>query len=101
MLDANAHAAGLAGPRAGTTSSGAPGCRTSSRSVARIYWETHLSPLLHVDGRFDEVALELATPPAGCPVVVSAVVHRGGRTAPVPLVVAIHARGSGRGTSGS
>ena len=39
----------------------------------RIYWETHLSPLLRVDGRADEVALELAGPQGRRPVVLTAV----------------------------
>jgi serine phosphatase RsbU (regulator of sigma subunit)/anti-sigma regulatory factor (Ser/Thr protein kinase) len=58
----------------------------------RIYWETHLSPLLHVDRRFDEVALELTTPAGRLPVVVSAVVHTGGQEgSPDVAYVAIHA----------
>src|SRR4051812_24067363 len=57
----------------------------------RIYWETHLSLMLHVDGRFDEVALELATPSGRLPVVVSAVVHPGGQDgSPDRSYVAIH-----------
>ena len=43
----------------------------------RIYWETHLSPLLHMQGRFDEVAVELRGPDGRLPVLVSAVVHTG------------------------
>lgn len=39
----------------------------------RIYWETHLSPLLHVDGRADEVALELRGPDGRLPVLLTAV----------------------------
>jgi serine phosphatase RsbU (regulator of sigma subunit)/anti-sigma regulatory factor (Ser/Thr protein kinase) len=42
----------------------------------RLYWETHLRPLLHVDGRFDEVALELVTPDGRLPVLMSAVAYR-------------------------
>lgn len=44
----------------------------------RIYWDTHLSPLLHVEGRFDEVALELRVPGGRLPVLVTAVVGPGG-----------------------
>ena len=55
----------------------------------RIYWETHLAPLLHVDGRFDEVALELVTPSGRLPVVMSAVVEPGS-DGPGSTRVAIH-----------
>lgn len=41
----------------------------------RIYWETHLSPLLHMQGRVDEVAVELRGPDGRVPVLLSAVVH--------------------------
>ena len=41
----------------------------------RIYWETHLSPLLHVDGRVDEVALEVRSPHGRLPVLMTAVVR--------------------------
>jgi anti-sigma regulatory factor (Ser/Thr protein kinase) len=40
----------------------------------RIYWETHLGPLLHVDRRLDEVALELAGPEGRRPVLLTAAV---------------------------
>lgn len=40
----------------------------------RIYWETHLSPLLHVEGRVDEVALELRGTDGRAPVLMTAVV---------------------------
>src|SRR5437763_304096 len=57
----------------------------------RIYWEPHLSLMLHVDGRFDEVALELTPPSGRLPVVVSAVVHAGGQDgSPDRSYVAIH-----------
>lgn len=48
----------------------------------RIYWETHLSPLLHAEGRVDEVALELRGPDGRVPVLLSAVATAtsGGRT---------------------
>ncbi|MEZ0448289.1 PP2C family protein-serine/threonine phosphatase [Cellulomonas sp. ICMP 17802] len=38
----------------------------------RIYWETHLSPLLHMQGRIDEVAVELRGPDGRLPVLLSA-----------------------------
>ena len=40
----------------------------------RIYWETHLSPLLLVDRRVDEVALELVGPGGRWPVLLTATV---------------------------
>ena len=45
----------------------------------RIFWETHLAPLLHVEHRLDEVALELSSPHGRMPVLVNAVI-----TGPVP-----------------
>ena len=39
----------------------------------RIYWETHLSPVLLVEGRVDEVALELRSPGGRLPVLMTAV----------------------------
>jgi serine phosphatase RsbU (regulator of sigma subunit)/anti-sigma regulatory factor (Ser/Thr protein kinase) len=42
----------------------------------RIYWETHLAPLLHVEGRLDEVAVELKTPGGRLPVLLTAVLSR-------------------------
>ncbi|WP_426595048.1 PP2C family protein-serine/threonine phosphatase [Cellulomonas sp. McL0617] len=41
----------------------------------RIYWETHLSPLLHMQDRVDEVAVELRAPSGRFPVLMSAVVR--------------------------
>ena len=41
----------------------------------RIYWETHLSPLLHVEGRVEEVAVELRSPSGRMPVLLTAVRH--------------------------
>ncbi len=41
----------------------------------RIYWETHLAPLLHMQGRVDEVAVELRGPDGRLPVLLSAVVR--------------------------
>jgi Stage II sporulation protein E (SpoIIE) len=38
----------------------------------RIFWETHLAPLLHVEGRLDEVALDLRSPQGRVPVLLSA-----------------------------
>lgn len=38
----------------------------------RIFWETHLAPLLAVEGRLDEVALELRTADGVVPVLLSA-----------------------------
>jgi len=43
----------------------------------RIYWETHLSPLLHVEGRVEEVALELRGPTGRFPVLLTAVAEDG------------------------
>jgi anti-sigma regulatory factor (Ser/Thr protein kinase) len=40
----------------------------------RIYWETHLAPLLHVDGHVEEVALELRAPAGRFPVLLTAAV---------------------------
>jgi PAS domain-containing protein len=39
----------------------------------RIFWETHLALLLNVEGRLDEVALELSSPRGRMPVLLSAV----------------------------
>jgi hypothetical protein len=41
---------------------------------ARIFWETHLSPLLHVERRLEEVALELRVPGGRLPILLSAIV---------------------------
>ena len=38
----------------------------------RIYWETHLSPLLHVEGRVDEIAVELKAGSQRIPVLMTA-----------------------------
>jgi len=43
----------------------------------RIYWETHLAPLLRMQGRVDEVAVELRGTDGRLPVLLSAVVHEG------------------------
>jgi anti-sigma regulatory factor (Ser/Thr protein kinase) len=44
----------------------------------RIYWETHLAPLLHVDRSVEEVALELHGPGGRRPVLLSATVGADG-----------------------
>ncbi|WP_129336136.1 SpoIIE family protein phosphatase [Cellulomonas endophytica] len=56
----------------------------------RIYWETHLAPILHAQGRVEEVALALATPGGRLPVLLTAVVGPGPDDTPgveVALVV--------------
>lgn len=58
----------------------------------RIYWETHLSPLLHADGRFDEVALELKGAHGRLPVLLSAVVVGSDATTSVVQVALSSAR---------
>jgi hypothetical protein len=45
----------------------------------RIFWETHLAPLLHVEGRLDEVALDLRSPQGRLPVLLSARAEAGVR----------------------
>ncbi|MFD6140860.1 SpoIIE family protein phosphatase, partial [Promicromonospora sp. NPDC060271] len=42
----------------------------------RIYWETHLSPLLHMQGRVEEIAVELGAGGGHRPVLLSAELHR-------------------------
>lgn len=56
----------------------------------RIYWETHLGPLLHIEGRVDEVAVELRTPTGREPVLLTAIerVVRGERFVEVAMLVA-------------
>lgn len=41
----------------------------------RIYWETHLAPLLRMEGRLDEVAVELRTPAGREPVLLTVTHH--------------------------
>lgn len=41
----------------------------------RIYWETHLAPLLHMQGRVEEIAVELRTGGTRRPVLLSAERH--------------------------
>jgi hypothetical protein len=43
----------------------------------RIYWETHLAPLLHMQGRVEEIAVELRAGGTRRPVLLSAELHRG------------------------
>lgn len=42
----------------------------------RIYWETHLAPLLHLQGRVEEIAVELRAGGTRRPVLLSAELHR-------------------------
>ncbi|GAA4425979.1 SpoIIE family protein phosphatase [Georgenia halophila] len=44
----------------------------------RIYWETHLAPMLHADGRVDEVAVELRADGRRMPVLLSALTSEDG-----------------------
>jgi anti-sigma regulatory factor (Ser/Thr protein kinase) len=53
----------------------------------RIFWETHLAPLLVVERRLDEVALELSTASGRLPVLVSALAAGSGPDAPVRVAV--------------
>ncbi|GAA2218262.1 hypothetical protein GCM10010413_04220 [Promicromonospora sukumoe] len=54
----------------------------------RIYWETHLAPLLHMQGRVEEIALELRAGGEPRPVLLSAELHAGeGRTGDGGLVI--------------
>ncbi|MFH6689649.1 PP2C family protein-serine/threonine phosphatase [Cellulosimicrobium funkei] len=39
----------------------------------RIFWETHVGPRLHIEGRVDEVAVELRTPRGREPVLLTAI----------------------------
>jgi hypothetical protein len=55
----------------------------------RVYWETHLAPALHAEGRVDEVALELSTPHGYRPVLVTAVVRPGPAHTPGIVHVAL------------
>ncbi len=43
----------------------------------RIYWETHVDPLLHVDREIEEVALELKLPDSRLPVLLTATAAAG------------------------
>jgi serine phosphatase RsbU (regulator of sigma subunit) len=54
----------------------------------RIFWETHLAPLLHVERRLDEVALELSSAGGRLPVLLSALVTGSGPGAEVRVAIA-------------
>lgn len=58
----------------------------------RIYWETHLAPVLAVEGRVDEVLLELRTADGRVPVVVTALRDETGLTRIAVLVARERAR---------
>lgn len=58
----------------------------------RIYWETHLAPLLTVEGRLDEVALELKGPKGRRPVLLTAVTGPGGEVQAVLAAAGERAR---------
>jgi len=51
----------------------------------RIYWETHLAPRLQLEGRLDEVTVELRGPQGRVPVLLTAVTDPGG-----PVRIALH-----------
>ncbi|WP_282945434.1 SpoIIE family protein phosphatase [Cellulomonas endometrii] len=51
----------------------------------RIYWETHVAPLLHMQGRVEEVAVELRAPDRRMPVLLTAVVREDDGTVDVAL----------------
>jgi Stage II sporulation protein E (SpoIIE) len=53
----------------------------------RIFWETHLAPLLHVERRLDEVALELSSARGRLPALVSAVATGSGPEGTVRVAV--------------
>lgn len=44
----------------------------------RIFWETHLAPLLDMQGRVDEIAVELTTPIGSLPALLNATVENPG-----------------------
>ena len=48
----------------------------------RIFWETHLAPVLQAEGQLNEVAVELRGPQERLPVLLSARVHVGDRGRP-------------------
>ncbi|MBD8079744.1 SpoIIE family protein phosphatase [Cellulosimicrobium arenosum] len=72
VLDANAEFLGLVG---GASAVEVVGRRLSELLTVggRIFWDTHIAPLLRVDGRVDEVAVELRTHDGREPVLLSAV----------------------------
>ena len=57
-----------------------PGTRLSALLTVggRIYWETHLAPLLHMQGRVEEIAVELRAGGTRRPVLLSAELHSEG-----------------------
>ncbi len=71
MLDANETFLSWAG----TAAERVAGRRLSDLFTmgGRIYWETHVGPMLALQGRVDEVAVELRTPAEPLPVLLSAV----------------------------
>ncbi|WP_456845338.1 PP2C family protein-serine/threonine phosphatase [Cellulomonas sp. P5_C6] len=71
IVDANRMFLDLVGREAGTLV-GATRLSELLSVGGRIYWETHLSPLLHMQGRIDEVAVELRGPGGRVPVLMSA-----------------------------
>jgi serine phosphatase RsbU (regulator of sigma subunit) len=58
----------------------------------RIFWETHLAPLLTVEGRLDEVALELSGPQGRRPVLLTAVTGAQGQVQAVLAAAGERAR---------
>ncbi|MEV0953238.1 SpoIIE family protein phosphatase [Promicromonospora sp. NPDC050249] len=55
----------------------------------RIYWETHLAPLLRLQGRVEEIAVELRTGDTRRPVLLSAELHGAGDDDDVLINVAL------------
>ncbi len=88
--DAASAGAALAGPA--TEAEGTSSARTDVRGRrlsdlltvgGRIYWETHMAPILTLQGRVDEVAVELRAAGEPLPVLLSAVART---EAPEPVV---------------
>ncbi|MDD9207677.1 SpoIIE family protein phosphatase [Georgenia sp. 10Sc9-8] len=55
----------------------------------RIYWETHLSLMLHAEGRVEEVAVELKVPAGRLPVLMTAVAETPAAGGPVTVRVVL------------